>query len=233
MHVRQDGLAAGPTVVLLHGFGSSMRWFGDVASELAADHRVIRLDLLGHGRTGGGAQGLDAESQARAVVDALATLDITEACVAGHSFGADVALAVARLWPGVTGLVILGQAPDYSYARFPPGAFLPTTAATLAFLHRLSPWRTALSTMHPGMYRVVLADRRARLAARPLDAQLRDLGIPTLAILGGRDRMYPCAPTAARYRAAGARVAILEDAGHSPHVERPAEVAELIRELLC
>ncbi|MFD8495775.1 alpha/beta fold hydrolase [Amycolatopsis sp. NPDC059657] len=233
MHVRQDGQAEGSAVVLLHGFGSSLHWFGEVAAGLAPGHRVIRVDLLGHGRTGGGAQGLDAESQACAVAGALAELEVTEACVVGHSFGADVALALARRWPGVASLVILGQAPDYSYAKFPPGAFLPATAAMMGFLHRLSPWRSSLSEMHPGMYRVVLADRRARLAAHPLDVQLRDLGLPALAILGGRDRIYPCAPTAARYRAAGARVAIIEDAGHSLHVERPREVAELIRELLC
>ena len=51
-----------------------------------------------------------------------------------------------------------------------------------------------------------------------------------LAILGGRDRLYPSAPTAARYRAAGARVVVIDDAGHSVNVQRPAEVAELIRE---
>ncbi|WP_370943803.1 alpha/beta fold hydrolase [Amycolatopsis sp. cg5] len=228
MHVRQDGPADAPAVVLLHGFASSLRWFGKVAAGLATDHRVIRVDLLGHGRTGGDAA--DAEAQALAVADVLSQLEVTDAYLVGHSFGADVALAVARLRPGARGVVIIGQAPDYSYARFPPGAFLPTTAALIGFLHRLSPRRLS---MHPGMYRVVLADRRARLASHPLDAQVRDLGLPTLAILGGRDRMYPCAPTAARYRAAGARVAIVEDAGHSVHVERPERVAELIREALC
>jgi pimeloyl-ACP methyl ester carboxylesterase len=51
-----------------------------------------------------------------------------------------------------------------------------------------------------------------------------------LAILGGRDRLYPSAPAAARYRAAAARVAVIDDAGHSVNVQRPAEVAELIRD---
>lgn len=84
--------------------------------------------------------------------------------------------------------------------------------------------------MNPRMYRTVLADRRARLAALPLDVQARDLGLPVLAILGGRDRLYPSAPTAARYRAAGARVVVIDDAGHSVNVQRPTEVADLIRD---
>ncbi len=48
--------------------------------------------------------------------------------------------------------------------------------------------------MNPRMYRTVLADRRARLAALPLDMQAHDLGLPVLVILGGRDRLYPSTP---------------------------------------
>jgi pimeloyl-ACP methyl ester carboxylesterase len=94
------------------------------------------------------------------------------------------------------------------------------------------PQRVALdrAAMNPRMYRTILADRRARLAALPLDMQVRDLGLPVLAILGGRDRLYPSAATAARYRAAGARVVVIDDAGHAVNVQRPAEVAELIRD---
>jgi pimeloyl-ACP methyl ester carboxylesterase len=54
--------------------------------------------------------------------------------------------------------------------------------------------------------------------------------LPVLAILGGRDRLYPCTATAARYRAAGARVVVIDDAGHSVNVQRPTEVAQLIRD---
>ena len=68
--------------------------------------------------------------------------------------------------------------------------------------------------MNPRMYRTILADRRARLAALPLDVQVRDLGLPVLAILGG-DHLYPSTTTAARYRAAGARVVVMDDAGLS------------------
>ena len=84
--------------------------------------------------------------------------------------------------------------------------------------------------MNPRMYRTILADRRARLAALPLDVQVHDLGLPVLAILGGRDRLYPSAATAARYRAAGARVVVIDDAGHSVNIQRPAEVAALIHD---
>jgi pimeloyl-ACP methyl ester carboxylesterase len=256
VHVRQDGPGNAPAVVLVHGFACSMHWFDRVAAELAADHRVIRVDLLGHGCTSV-APDLDAAAQARAMSALLERLGATGATAVGHSFGADVVLAMARRTDQVARVVVIGQAPDYGCSRLPSIAFLPVLPALATLTHRLTPpWMARISSrvgfapehddsdgsddphrialdraaMNPRMYRTVLADRRARLAALPLDVQARDLGLPVLAILGGRDRLYPSAPTAARYRAVGARVEVIDDAGHSVNVQRPAEVAELIRD---
>jgi pimeloyl-ACP methyl ester carboxylesterase len=260
VHVRHDGPAHAPTVVLVHGFACSMHWFDRVAAELTPEHRVIRVDLLGHGCTSA-ATNLDAAAQARAMSAVLEQLGTNGATAVGHSFGADVVLAMARRTDQVARVVIIAQAPDYDCSRLPPIAFLPVLPVLATLTHRLTPpWMARISSrvgfapehhakvgpgdgsddpqrvaldraaMNPRMYRTVLADRRARLAALPLDRQVRDLGLPVLAILGGRDRLYPSAPTAARYRAAGARVVVIDDAGHSVNVQRPAEVAELIRE---
>ena len=81
------------------------------------------------------------------------------------------------------------------------------------------------------MFRTVLVTRRDRMAARPLDAQVRDAGKPTLVILGGRDHFYG-ARSADRYRAAGARVEIQPESGHSPLVEMPEPTAAIIRDFL-
>jgi pimeloyl-ACP methyl ester carboxylesterase len=256
VHVRQDGPEHAPAVVLVHGFACSMHWFDRVAAELAAEHRVIRVDLLGHGCTSA-ATHLDAATQAQAMSDVLQRLGTNAATAVGHSFGADVVLAMARRTDHLARIVIIAQAPDYDCSRLPSIAFLPVLPALATLTHRLTPpWMARISSrvgfapehhdndgsddpqrialdraaMNPRMYRTILADRRARLAALPLDVQVRDLGLPVLAILGGRDRLYPSAPTAARYRTAGARVVVIDDAGHSVNVQRPAKVAELIRD---
>jgi pimeloyl-ACP methyl ester carboxylesterase len=82
------------------------------------------------------------------------------------------------------------------------------------------------------MFRVVLVDRRDRMARRPLDAQVRVSGKPTLVILGGRDHFYG-ARSAQRYARAGARVEIMPDSGHNPTIEFPDETAALIRVFLA
>jgi pimeloyl-ACP methyl ester carboxylesterase len=254
VHVRQDGPDGAPAVVLVHGFSCSMHWFDRMVPALAVGHRVIRVDLLGHGCSGPGAA-LDAGTQARAVSGVLDHLQVTDATVAGHSFGADVVLDIARRRDQVGRVVIIGQAPDYACSTLPRIAFLPAVPALAAFIHRFTPpgvarWSSRIgfaagyriddgwddplqiahdrAAMHPGMYRAILAERRARLAERPLDAQARELGVPVLAILGGRDRLYPSGPTAERYRAAGAEVVVIEGAGHAVNIERPLDVAALI-----
>lgn len=51
---------------------------------------------------------------------------------------------------------------------------------------------------------------------------------PTLVVLGGRDHFYGDR-AAPRYRAAGARVEILPESGHSPLVDHPEQIADLLR----
>lgn len=252
VHVREDGPPDAPPLVLLHGFSGSMHWYGRVVPLLADTFRLIRVDLLGHGSTGG--LPADAPLQARMVQAVLDRTEVTGAVVVGHSFGADVAVTLAETSDRVDALVILTQAPDYAGANIPRAGVLMTvpvlgnvlyrTATGLAFT--LGPVLIArrgrsggrdlarqgmqdFRALDVGMFPVILLERRARMTARPLDAQVRDTGKPTMAILGSRDHFYGDR-AAPRYRAAGARVEVLRESGHSPLVELPGRTAELLRD---
>lgn len=258
IHVREDGPADAKAIVLIHGFASSMHWFDRVARLLAEKYHVVRVDLLGHGLSTRVAD-LEPRSQARAIAPILEKLGLDKVSVAGHSFGADVSLALAERSDLVSEVIIIGQAPDYSYANLPPADLAFALPFFPSLLHRLTPsaaiglltqsgfapgfrMDTAFDSsgqalldhlaMNPSMYKTVLPERRKRLARRPLDEQLRDLGLPTLVIHGRQDQMYDCAKTVARYEAAGARVEVIEGAGHSPNVERPAAVARIVGDFL-
>jgi pimeloyl-ACP methyl ester carboxylesterase len=50
IHYRDEG--TGPTLVLLHGVGSSLHTWDVWVERLAPDYRIIRIDLPGHGLTG-------------------------------------------------------------------------------------------------------------------------------------------------------------------------------------
>jgi pimeloyl-ACP methyl ester carboxylesterase len=238
LHVREDGPPDAPVVLLVHGFCGSVRSFDRLVPLLAEDYRVVRVDLRGHGSTGGHT-GLDARSQASAVATALKELGYTAVTAVGHSFGADVVLALAERAGLVERVVVIGQAPDYSYATFPPGhGLLPHLTGPLRLLASSPLLRrfgvvADFAATSPAMARTVLVERRHVLAARPLDVQLRELDLPALVILGARDTLYDSAKTTARYEAAGARVEVVAAAGHSVAGARPTEVSLLLKDFLA
>ncbi|GGC72877.1 alpha/beta hydrolase [Hoyosella rhizosphaerae] len=258
VHIREDGKPGAPPLVLVHGFAGSVHWFDRITELLRDSFHLIRVDLRGHGCTGG-SHGIDAPSQGKMVAEIIEKLDLSDVTAVGHSFGCDVVLAAAEHSRRVSQLVLIGQAPDMSYAKFPAGNVLMTVPVLGGFLHSLPPQRIAEKltasmafapgfavrsafgnsgqmfadhrATNPGMYKEVLALRPRRLLQRPLDQQVHESGIPTTVILGRHDQFYDAKTTEARYRSADANVIIIEDAGHSPMVERPQKVAQILREV--
>ncbi len=108
--------SAGPVVVLVHGLGSSAADWREVARDLERDHRVVLVDLPGHGVTRMPEPfGL---AQAAAVLD-RAIGDRTDGPVilVGHSVGGLVAAAEAVVHPTrVRALVLVETAlrPQFS-----------------------------------------------------------------------------------------------------------------------
>jgi pimeloyl-ACP methyl ester carboxylesterase len=85
-----------PTVVLVHGWALDRRLWDDQVKRLAARHRVVTLDLAGHGESGRqrspwtmAAFGQDV----KAVVEAVGAKQVV---VVGHSMGGAVVLEAAR-----------------------------------------------------------------------------------------------------------------------------------------
>jgi pimeloyl-ACP methyl ester carboxylesterase len=86
----------GAPIVLLHCYGCSLRWWDRMVPLLSRDHRVIRIDLLGHGGSEKPSSGYAIEDQAALVAEGLNQLGVQGAVVVGHSMGAYVATALAE-----------------------------------------------------------------------------------------------------------------------------------------
>lgn len=100
----------GPAVVLLHGNGLPAEDFRNagVLDQLARQYHVIAFDRPGYGYSERPRGTMwTPEEQARLLAGALAQLGVERAVVLGHSWGAMVALALARQQPAlVAGLVL-------------------------------------------------------------------------------------------------------------------------------
>jgi pimeloyl-ACP methyl ester carboxylesterase len=111
LHARDWG-GDGRAVVLLHGLASNARIWDGVAARLAgAGLRAVALDQRGHGESEQPASGYDFATVGRDLQAALAGLGLDRPVLAGHSWGANVALRHAAERPGqVAGLVLVDGA---------------------------------------------------------------------------------------------------------------------------
>ncbi len=111
------------TVVLVHGWTcDSSSWTAQVPA-LATTHRVIALDLPGHGRSGSPKDGkFSMDLFARAVEAVRAEAGVDKIVLVGHSMGAPVIRQYARLYPmRVAGLVAVDGPLDMrSFGDFKP-----------------------------------------------------------------------------------------------------------------
>ena len=120
-----------PLVVLVHGLGMSMDSWGEVPAMLAGQHRVIRYDLRGHGRSGDARSGgYDLEAHARDLVTVLTACvpQGRRAVLVGHSLGGGIILAAARLagTDRTAGVVFAGSGGSGVTAPGLPARRLPT-----------------------------------------------------------------------------------------------------------
>lgn len=100
----------GSCIVLLHGYLENRHMWDAFVPEFSKNHRVITIDLLGHGKTECLGYIHTMEDQADMVREVLQELRIRKAIFIGHSMGGYVALAFAELYPeNVKGLVLLNS----------------------------------------------------------------------------------------------------------------------------
>jgi len=246
-----------PPIVLIHCYSCSLHWFDRLAPILARRHRVIRIDLLGHGGSEKPSSGYGIEEQAALVAGSLDRLGVEGAVVVGHSMGFSVAVALAAQASQLVDRVVnLGEGPS------PEDCGLPFTAK-LAYAPVLGEamWRLTPDSLIADGYESAFApgfdvesgfaggdqivdDFRAMTYTSfseahdanddfreelPLDQRISRTAVPLLSVFGSEDQICNVGDSQAAYDTVpGARTATIEGAGHSPNVEKPAETATLI-----
>jgi pimeloyl-ACP methyl ester carboxylesterase len=88
----------GPQLVLLHGYARSHTDWDTSAALLTTGHRVLAVDLPGHGNSPD-IPSWNIPAVLRRITDTLDALGVPEAVVVGHSLGGLVAVEYARAYP--------------------------------------------------------------------------------------------------------------------------------------
>ena len=249
----------GPPLLLLHGFTGSAATWEPLQRALADAYDAIAPSLLGHGRSDA-PRDPARYAMEECVADLVALLDalgVGRAAVLGYSMGGRVALRLALAAPERVGALVLesaspGIADDAERAaRLRDDEALAGTIereGVAAFVDR---WERlplfASQAALPADVRDALRARRLAGDATGLAGSLRGMGAgavapawerlgeiaaPTLVLAGALDERYRTIAAATAQRIPGARLAVVEGAGHAVHLERPAEHARLVRAFL-
>ena len=100
----------GNALVLLHGFLETSTMWKPFVNEFSNTHKVITIDLLGHGKTPCLGYIHTMEELAETVFAVLKELNLRKIHIAGHSMGGYVALAFAEMYPDyVKGLCLINS----------------------------------------------------------------------------------------------------------------------------
>src|SRR5262249_45739250 len=232
----------GPTVVLVHGLGADANDWLPVARDLARDHRVVFIELPGHG-TAPLTKPFALEQATLALDRAMSEQAKEPVVLVGHSVGGLVAAAEAIRSPQKArglGLVGTALAPQVTGAE---------ADSLLARLDR--DWEGTLHEVYSGFGRDSLqgellwqkasqVERTTMRAWIPvaLSTDLSDeaagLSMPVLAVLAPRswdaDETWEHAAEALGYahipRLRGVRI---ENCGHFIMLDRPRRLAEAVR----
>ncbi len=239
----------GEPLLLIHGVGLNAEAWEPQIEALSATHRVIALDMPGHGGSAPPPQGAsmaDYVAQAIALLDALG---IEKANVAGHSMGGLVALGLALEHPHrILRVAVLNsvceRSPEARKAVEARAAEIALSkscgdieqpirrwlGATETPLHaRLRHW---LGAMDPAAY--ATAYRLFATGDRLYSGKLRTLTIPALFATGTDDpNSTPAMAEAMAAAALRGRAAILQGQRHMMGLTDPAGTNRLLRDWLA
>ena len=98
-HTYYEIVGQGPTLALIHGVGLDSAMWGPQVSVLAEHFRIVRYDMLGHGRSDTVPGALRLSDFVEQLYELIGALDLAPVRLAGFSMGGAVAMAFAAAHP--------------------------------------------------------------------------------------------------------------------------------------
>ncbi len=241
IHYTDSG--SGPAVFLTHGYAATGDMWEPQRGPLEdAGYRLISWDMRGHGRTDSPPDP-SLYSEALTIGDMLALLDllgVDRAVVGGLSLGGYMSLAFYLAHPQrVRALVLCDTGPGYRNPEARAGWNRAAERRAQGFEERqlaaLGSGTEVQATgkRHRSAQGLAHAARGmlAQFDSRVIDA-LTEITVPTLVIVGELDEPFRTASDYMANKIAGARLEVIEGAGHAANLERPQALNRALLEFL-
>ncbi|RBP48358.1 alpha/beta fold hydrolase [Arenicella xantha] len=255
IHYRDQGLRAGPTLLMIHGTSASLHTWEPLIEQLQDRFRLISLDLPGHGLTGANqARDYSPAAMIDAVWSVMDHLQVPDAVLVGNSLGGRIAWQAALSDSSrVKSLVLLAPsgAPRTTQSQSNIGFKLLASSFGQALMKRITPRFIIERSLQQSVYEPSLispdmvdrywqllrmnGNRQAMidLARQPRDhkkwRELKGVSIPALIIWGQDDGVLPIEMAATfEHELPEVSVVRLDNVGHLPMEEAVSRVAHEI-----
>lgn len=243
---------SGPPVVLLHGGWLDLRQWDDQFEALAREHRVIRYDARGYGRTSLGTVPYSHYADLAALLRVLA---VERPHLVALSNGASIAVEFAIWSPASVRTLIVGAAPMPGHdlgPEFMRGARAVILAGAAgrkddcrAALWGFAPMRVA-ATIPAARERIdgLMVEQhefaqgrpdapRPRFLDPPISSRFAEVKAPTLVVVGDGEMPVLAEQAALMARSiTGAKLTVIRGAGHIVNMEQPEAYTQVVLEWL-
>ncbi len=239
-----SGAGGSSDVILVHGITESAGSWDPITSRLGVDHRVITMDLRGHGESGD-ADRYDLEAMAGDVAAVMAASGSASPHLVGHSLGGAVVSAAGAVLP-VASVVNVDQSlqlAGFKAALMPAEPMLrdadtfPAVIAQLftdmrgslgdAEFDRISSLRRGRQEVVLGVWELILTASEEEIAA-VVDQALAAYGDVRYLSLFGIDPGPDYAAWLAGH-ITNSEVEVWDGAGHYPHLHEPDRFVDRLR----
>lgn len=219
----------GRAVVFVHGWGSSHDVWRETRRSCGA--ATLTLDLPGFGRSDTPTESLSVAGYADVLEEVIEKCELTDVVLVGHSFGGQIATALAARQPEwLSGLMLVGSASLRD--RKPP--LLSRIGEKIGPVFRLP----VLRRLRPLLYKVIGADvppenavmqeTMRRILRDDQRHQLSDIAVPTQLVWGSHDRSTPVAEGEEIARHIPRSALTVLDGGHYIFLDQSTAFADIL-----
>lgn len=258
VHYRDEG--EGFPIVLVHGTAASLHTWDDWTQELQKSHRVIRMDLPAFGLTGPNeSRDYSIKSYTKFLNDFITEMKIDSFHLAGNSLGGNIAWNYTLNHPSKVQKLVLVDASGLPTGKDKPWIFKMANIPVLntGFLYYTPKFliKKNIKEVYANDAKITddLITRYHKMALREGNRQafvdrakldfrqdsittinrFRTLQNPTLLIWGAKDEWIPLTCGKAMHEnMPNSTLKVLENSGHVPMEENPAESLEMLMTFL-